>query len=728
MEYIGVITRIRFYSEETKFIVATVEVEEESTPITMTGYMSYVNTDDKYKFVGEYGVHPRYGKQFQIESYEVILADDEKEIIRYLSSALFKGVGEKQATLIVDALGKEAISKIKEDKHVLDYVKGMSEKKRDMIYDVLISQDFDNQVLAFFLGHGISTKNLALIQGHYQERTLEILQDNPYQLIEDIDGIGFKTADDLAMKIGIDPFDSNRLKAAVLYCLKERCFQSGSTYQFYDSFYSLFMKMMNDFHEETFQDYLTELIEENKIILEENRYYPYEFYHSEEVISQGIKRFLSFHKEYYEEDEVNLQIKNIEDILSVKYDSKQKEAISLFLKEPMMILTGGPGTGKTTIVQALLKVYRALNPDVKIALVAPTGRAAKRLSELTGLEACTIHRLLKWDMHSNRFAMDKDHPLDVDMLIIDEFSMVDSLLFSHLIEAGYKISKLLLVGDDQQLPSVSPGTLLKDLLDYKDIPTIRLTHIYRQSLESGIVQLAHHLRNDEYDEQLFLDYNDLYFMNSSSYDIVADVSKIVLKAIKEGYDENDIQVLAPMYHGVAGIDAFNDCLQELFNPSDGYKNELRVGKRVYREGDKILQLKNRVDDNVFNGDIGTLVEICYKDNFEYLEDKIVVDFDGTYVEYNKSEFNTITHAYCMSIHKAQGNEFPIVIMAVLNDYYVMLRKNLLYTGITRAKRTLFVAGNHNAFLRGITNIHDDKRLTTLKNKLNKKELSLYDFE
>lgn len=728
MEYIGVISRIRFYSEETKFIVATVEVEEENGPITMTGYMSYVNQDDKYKFIGEYGIHHRYGKQFQIKSYEVILADDEKEIIRYLSSALFKGVGEKQATLIVDALGKEAINKIKEDKHVLDSIKGMSEKKRDMIYDVLKHQDFDNQVLAFFLGHGISTKNLALIQGHYQEKTLEILQDNPYQLIEDIDGIGFKTADDLAMKIGIDPFDSHRLKAAVLYCLKERCFQSGSTYQFYDSFYALFTKMMNDFNEVTFDEYLNEIIEENKIILEDERYYPYELYHSEEVISQGVKRFLSLNKEYYEEEEIRLNINNIQNILSVQYDNKQKEAISLFLKEPMMILTGGPGTGKTTIVQALLKVYRSLNPDVRISLVAPTGRAAKRLSELTGLEACTIHRLLKWDMHTNRFAMDIDHPLDIDMLIIDEFSMVDSLLFSHLIEAGYKISKLLLVGDDQQLPSVSPGTLLKDLLDYPEIPKVKLTHIYRQSQESGIIQLAHHLRNDEYDESLFLNYSDLYFMNASSYDIVDKVSKIVLKAMNEGYDENDIQVLAPMYHGVAGIDAFNDSLQELFNPDDGYKNQIRAGKRIYREGDKILQLKNRVDDNVFNGDIGTLVEICFKDNFEYLEDTMIVDFDGTYVEYTKSDFNTITHAYCMSIHKAQGNEFPIVIMAVLNDYYVMLRKNLLYTGITRAKRTLFVAGNHNAFLRGIHNIHDDKRLTTLLNKLNKKELSLYDFE
>jgi len=728
MEYTGIIQYIRFYSEETKFIVANVEVEEENTVVSMTGYMSYVNKDDKYRFKGEYVNHPRYGKQFQIESYEVVLADDEREIIRYLSSSLFKGVGEKQATLIVDALGKEAITKIKEDKHILDHIKGMSDEKRDRIYEVLVSQDFDQEVLAFFLGHGISTKNLALIQGHYNEKTLEVLSTNPYQLIEDIDGIGFKTADDLAMKIGIDPFDSHRLKAAVLYCLKERCFQSGSTYQYYDSMYSMFLKMMNDFDQETFDEYLNELIDEGKIFLEEDHYYPYDLYYSEETIVQGIHRWLNLPESYYEQEEIDKYISRIEENLSLKYDVKQKEAISLFLKQPLMILTGGPGTGKTTIVQALLKVYMALNPDQKIALVAPTGRAAKRLSELTGLEACTIHRLLKWNLHTNRFGMDSEHPLDIDMLIIDEFSMVDSLLFSHLIDASHKITKVLLVGDDQQLPSVAPGTILKDLLAFQQIPTIRLTHIYRQSQESGIIQLAHHLRNDEYSEQLFLDYPDLYFQNSSSYDIVNHVKLLVQKAIDEGYDENDIQVLAPMHSGRGGIDAFNDCLQELFNPSDGLKNELRVGKRVFREGDKILQLKNRVDDNVFNGDIGRLVEICYKDNFEYLEDTLIVDFDGTYVEYTKKDFITITHAYCMSIHKAQGNEFPIVILAVLNDYYIMLRKNLIYTGITRAKRTLFVIGNHQAFLRGIHNIHDDKRLTSLSQKLNKKDISLYDFE
>ena len=394
-----------------------------------------------------------------------------------------------------------------------------------------------------------------------------------------------------------------------------------------------------------------------------------------------------------------------------------------------MIITGGPGTGKTTIVNAMIKIYQRLNPDQRLAIVAPTGRAAKRLSEVTGVEACTIHRLLKWDLHTNTFAVNEKNPLDVDLLIIDEFSMVDSLLFSHLLLACQKVSQILLIGDDQQLPSVAPGHVLKDLIQSECIPTIALHHIYRQTKESGIVQLAHSIRNDQYDENLFFQYSDIHFQTCTPYDVVKYVRVLVSKALEDGYDGQDIQVLAPMYNGVAGIDALNDCLQELLNPPDGFKNELRVGKRVFREGDKILQLKNRVEDNVFNGDIGTLIEICFKDNFEYLTDKMIVDFDGTIVEYTPQEFYTLTHAYCMSVHKSQGNEFKIVIMPVLKDYYIMLKKNLIYTGLTRAKQSLWFLGSHQAFVYGITHKQDERRKTTLIERMKKTpEISLYDFE
>ncbi|WP_270855062.1 SF1B family DNA helicase RecD2 [Longibaculum muris] len=728
LEYTGIIKQVRFYSEETKFIVCVIDSEQEDKPILATGYMSYVNPQDKYHFQGDYIIHPKYGKQFQIQSYEIILADDESEIIRYLSSSLFKGIGEKQATAIVETLGKDALNKIKEDKHVLDQVRGMNEKKRETIAEVLSSQDFDQEVLSFFMGHGISTKHLALIQAVYQEHTLDILQNNPYQLIDDIDGIGFKTADDLALKIGVDPLDENRIKAAILYALKEACFQDGSTFHEHDIIFKRFHRYIPAISYEQFDDYLDQLLEEKKIIQDVEKYYPYDFYESEVTICQTFKRFIDAPLYQYEDEEVEQLLNDLQQQLSIEYDDLQKEAIHLFLKQSAMILTGGPGTGKTTIVEAIMKLYTKLNPDQSIALVAPTGRAAKRLSEVTGLEACTIHRLLKWDLHTNTFAINAQNPLDVDLLVIDEFSMVDTLLFSNLLSASRKVSKILLIGDDQQLPSVAPGHVLKDLLDCEMVPTVRLNRIYRQSQESGIVQLAHSIRNDQYDENLFFEYKDIHFQTCASYDVVKYVQVLVSKAMKEGYDANDIQVLAPMYNGVAGIDALNDCLQDLLNPHDEFKNELRVGKRIYREGDKILQLKNRIEDNVFNGDIGTLVEICYKDNFEYLTDTLIVDFDGTYVEYTANDFYTITHAYCMSIHKSQGNEFKIVIMPVLKDYYIMLRKNLIYTGLTRAKQSLFVIGNHQSFQYGIANNHDEKRRTTLKEKmLDTPTLSPYDF-
>ncbi len=729
IEYTGIIKHVRFYSEDTKFIVCVMDVEEETKDILVTGNMSYVNPQDKYRITGEYVNHPKYGKQFQIHSYQIILADDESEIIRYLSSSLFKGIGEKQATAIVESLGKDALTKIKEDKHVLDHVRGMNEKKRDVIYEVLSSQDFDQEVLSFFMGYGMSTKHLALIQAVYQEKTLEVLQDNPYQLIEDIDGIGFKTADTLAMKIGIDPMDEHRIQAAIVYSLKEACFQDGSTYQEFERIWFHFHRFIPQMSKEDFENCLQDVIDERKIIQDVEKYYPYDLYESEQVISQTISRWLDSSLYTYDEEEVHILLDQLQEQLSIEYDDLQKEAISLFLEQSIMILTGGPGTGKTTIVEAIVKLYMQLNPDQTIALVAPTGRASKRLSEVTGIEACTIHRLLKWDLHTNTFAINASYPLDVDLLVVDEFSMVDTLLFSHLLEASSKVSKILLIGDDQQLPSVAPGHVLKDLLDASIVPTVRLNHIYRQSQESGIIQLAHSIRNDSYNENMFFDYKDIHFQSCQSYEVVNYVKKLVSKAMEEGYDANDIQVLVPMYNGVAGIDAFNDCLQDLLNPNDLQKNELRVGKRIFREGDKILQLKNRVDDNVFNGDIGVLEEVIYKDNFEYLSDMLVVNFDGTYVEYSPNEFYTITHAYCMSVHKSQGNEFKIVIMPVLKDYYIMLKKNLLYTGLTRAKQSLFMIGHHQAFCFGINNNHDEKRRTTLKEKLlTSSDISLYDFE
>ena len=728
IEYTGYIRKIRFYSESSNYIVALIDVEQEDKLITMNGYMNNFNDYDKYLFIGDYEIHPKYGKQFKLSEYRIILAKESDEIIKYLSSPLFKGVGQKLAKQIVDSLGEDCLTIIKNDKHSLDCVMAMTEKKRDMIYEVLTNSDYDQEVMQFFMGHGISLKNLGLIQAFYKEKTLEVLQNNPYRLIEDIDGIGFKTADELALKTGGALDNPDRIKAAIVYSIKQYGFNTGSTYCLIEEIVKTFKQLIYSIEENIFYEYLDELIDNGLIIKENERYYYHEMYEAEVNIANYLKIRINHDDESIDESRVDQLLQDFEKNQGITYAKKQKEALFYFLKSSVMILTGGPGTGKSTIVHALLKIYTSLYPEDKIGLVAPTGRAAKRLTELTGIEACTIHRLLKWDLHTNTFAMNRTNPLDIDVLIIDEFSMVDCLLLSKLFDAGRKISKILFIGDYYQLPSVAPGNVLKDLIE-AGVKTIELDEIFRQAKDSGIIQLAHHIINNEIDDiDLFDHYQDINFFPMLNYDVIKNVKTIVNKALEEGYETSDIQVLAPMYQGVAGIDALNDALQDVFNPKDQCLDSYKIGRMEYRIGDKILQLKNRVDDNVFNGDIGILIDICRKDNFEYFQDTLIVDFDGNIVEYTSQNFNTITLAYCMSIHKSQGNEFKIVIMPVLSDYYIMLRRNLLYTAITRAKQSLFIMGDSKAFMHGLHNYQDNRRKTTLKLRFeDKPEISVYDF-
>lgn len=727
-EYEGIISKVIFYNPENKYIVAAFETDDEK--FTIIGNMSYVNNDDRYRIKGSYVTHPRYGKQFKVSSYEIILADDRSEIIRYLSSSLFKGVGKKTAERIVDALGEEALTLIKDNPDCLNNIPNVTETIKKNIVDVLTSQDYDQQVLSFLMGNGISTRNLPLIQNFYKEKTLDVLQNDPYRLIDDIEGIGFKSVDELAMKTGVEPLDDKRIQAGILASLMDLCFQTGSTYSDYESFYHHFRRMLPECPDDLFAKNLDQIIA-NKVIQEEDRYYPRDLYESETMIAEKFERYLKQSTQSIEDSVIDEKIKRTEELQGITYDEIQKNAIKKFLEESALILTGGPGTGKTTIVQAILKVYRSLYPDEKIGLVAPTGRAAKRLSELTKLEASTIHRLLKWDISTNTFSMNCDHPLDIDLLVIDEFSMVDSLLFSKLLDACGHVHKILLIGDEQQLPSVSPGNVLKDML-LSGIPHICLQTIYRQEEGSGIVALSHDIRNDHYDSRVFENYRDIHFTVCPNKDVAQCVQAIVKKAVEEGYDASDVQVLAPMYRGIAGIDALNESLQAIFNPPASDKAEIKVGGKIFREGDKLLQLKNRPDDDVYNGDVGILVEIEKKEDSGLPYDSLTVDFDGQFVNYRTTEFNMLRHAYCISVHKSQGNEFKIVIMSVLPEYSIMMKKNLLYTGITRAKQSLFILGDHSVFIHGLHNNQDEQRRTTLLKRFQERHktssFSISDFE
>ncbi|MDD8049547.1 MAG: ATP-dependent RecD-like DNA helicase [Thomasclavelia sp.] len=723
-KYTGYLNRIFYYDEQSHYIACLIETDQLEDTITMNGYMSGFNEYQKYAFYGEFVVHPKYGKQFKMDHYENIVADDDEEVIKYLSSPLFRGIGPSMATNIVKTIGDDCLNRIKENPDLLDNVKNMTVVKKNSIVTTLKNNNSDSKLMEFVMGHGISLKNISMIEDYYKEKTFDILTRDPYKIVEDIDGIGFKTVDEIALKSGIDADDKERLKAGIVYCIKELCYQTGSTYVIKEKIENSFVKMIPT--ASNFNEYLDELINDHIVINKEDRYYYYQYYDSEITITNFIKRINKQTDDPIAKEEIDKAIKDFGKNNAIEYASNQIKAIKQFMNNDFMLLTGGPGTGKTTIVNAMIHIFAKLYPDKSIALVAPTGRASKRLTELTGVKASTIHSLLQWDLHSNHFARNSKNPIEEKVIIIDEFSMVDSLLLAKLFEASRDVYKVLFIGDYHQLPSVSPGNVLHELME-ADVLKVELTEIFRQEEQSGIIKLAHDIVSNDFTSfDIFNDYNDINFFDCNNISVVKNICTIVKKALDEDYDINDIQVLAPKYKGVAGIDNINSALQSLINPTDDNERIYRYGQKEFHIGDKILQLKNRPDDNVFNGDIGTLIEIHRKDNFDYLEDVLVCDFDGDEVLYSSKDLNTISLAYCMSIHKSQGNEFKIVIMSVLKDYGIMLRRNLLYTGITRAKQSLFIIGSKEAFDYGIKNDKDNNRKSTLLEAFNKK-LSIEDY-
>ena len=723
----GKITQVRYYSEQTAFIVMNVQTTELERPVLMSGYMPDYNMEFSYRFVGDFVVHPKYGKQFQIESYEPLPSDDRDSTIRYLSSSLFKGIGPVLATQIVDRLGENTLEKIVQDPEQLDLIPGMTQERKDVILDVLLKSDSQQKTLQFLMGCGVSLKMATKILGVIPEHTIEIIQNNPYQLMEDVDGISFNQADKIAQSLSFSQDHPFRIQAALLSVIKQECMNRGSTYISLDIIQSRFMHLfsfVSDIH-----SILNCLIEDEKIVYENDKYYPYNLYESEKIIKTTLTRYLNgISNPEYDFEDVEEVLMELEEKWNIEYEETQRDAIYSFLENDIMILSGGPGTGKTTIVKAMIALYKKVEPHKQIALVAPTGRAAKRLSEACDVQASTIHRLLKWDINTNTFNHDQDHPIDADLVIIDEFSMVDSYLFSRLLLACGNVSKILLIGDEAQLPSIAPGQVLYDLIETKQIETVFLKHIFRQHQHSGIISISHALRNNELNQLKEIEqYSDIHFYQTPEEKIQNLISRIINKAVNEGYDLYDFQVLSPMYQGVAGIDSLNEILQEIINPKADFKNEVKIYNHIFREGDKVLQLKNRPEDNVFNGDLGLIIEIQKRDGVYYLQDKVIVDFEGDVVEYTSQDFNQLTLAYCMSIHKAQGSEFKIVVIPFSKAHLRMIKKNLVYTAMTRAKQSLFLVGDYATFIQGIqkTELH---RETTLQERFQtSSEFSPYDF-
>ncbi|MEQ2526296.1 ATP-dependent RecD-like DNA helicase [Bacillaceae bacterium CLA-AA-H227] len=730
-----------FHNEQNLYTVLRIRVDDtnenyEDKEAVITGYFPRVHDEETYIFYGQMKDHPKFGLQFQAEHFRKELPQTKQGVIAYLSGELFKGIGKKTAENIVDTLGENAISKILTQPSLLDSVPKLPSEKAKELYDTLMENQGLEQAMIALNQYGFGPQISMKIYQAYKELTLDVIQSNPYQLVEDVEGIGFSRADELGFQIGISGNHPDRIKAGCLYVLENECQQAGHVYIPAEELLVSVKALLEDNKRDEieFTDISNELVklaEDKKIIIEEKRIYLPSYYYSEKGLVRNIKRVLQ-QKEYedqFPESEFLLALGELEERLKVQYAPSQKEAIQTALMSPMLILTGGPGTGKTTVIKGIVELYSELHgcsldpKDYKneepfpFLLAAPTGRAAKRMTESTGLPAVTIHRLLGWNGVEG-FSRNEDDPLEGKILIVDETSMLDIWLAHQLFKAVPEHIQVILVGDEDQLPSVGPGQVLKDLLESERIPTVRLTDIYRQEEGSSIIDLAHSIKKGQLPDDILKPQRDRSFIRCGSAQIGEVVQKVAENAKKKGYTSKDIQVLAPMYKGPAGIDKLNEIVQQIFNANDdGSRKELKFGEVKYRIGDKVLQLVNQPENHIFNGDIGEIVSIFYaKENTEK-EDMVIVSFDGIEATYTRGDLTQITHAFCTSVHKSQGSEFPIVILPVVKSYYRMLRRNLIYTAITRSKQSLILCGEEEALRMAVARADEQSRLTTLQDKL-----------
>ena len=679
--------------------------------ITFTGYFHELTIDEKYLFYGELVDNFKYGLQYNVKEYERVMPEEKDAIIDFLSGDLFKGVGEKTARQIVDTLGVDTLSLIEDNYQNLLIVPNMKESKAKKIHEILTKYNESYNTIIDLNKIGFTIKDAMKIYNQYKDITMSIINDNIYNLMYDIPEISFNKLEQVRMNLKIDDLDLRRISAIIIYIMKNLCFNSGDTYLYYDEI----KNGVNNFIEKEldmniFEDSINNLSFNGQIIIEDNKYFLKEYYLSEIEIANTI--YYLINKKDINYNDFEKEIDALEYHFDVKYNDKQIEAIKNAIFKNFSIITGSPGTGKTTIVQAIVELYRKKNGYSydelmkHLVLLAPTGRASKKLSESCLYPASTIHRFLKWNKDDNSFMINERNKSNVDFVIVDEVSMIDTILLNSLLKGLSKNVKIVFIGDYNQLESVSAGKILKDLIDSDMINVTYLTEIYRQKDNSYISVLAKEINDNELSEFFMEKKDDYSFINTD--DIKEKVVGVAIKAIEKGYNTEDIQVLCPMYKGENGIDNLNKVLQKIFNPDIG-QNYLLHKDIIYRENDKILLLENDVDNNVFNGDIGYITKID--------KNNIFIDFDGTIVKYTPKDFDKIKHGYVISIHKAQGSEFKIVILPVCYQYRVMLYKKLIYTAVTRAKDNLTIVGDPKAFYHAVNNNFEIERKTFLKERL-----------
>ena len=725
----GYLNKIIFHNKENNYYILSIFLNDQYDFVD-GDYLSVVGTfndfefveDDLYSFKGEIVQHRKYGTQLSAIVVEPVIEKDKEAIVSYLSSSIFQGVGRKTAELIVDTLGVDALDKIYEDKDSLFNIKGIPEQRKDTIYATIVANKQTQDIILKLNEYNLSNNLILKIYNFYKHNTLRTITENPYSLIKDIKGINFKTVDKIAETNEIAANDRERILYAFIYTINSFCFSTGNTYiskntLLYNTFNILYGSRNIAVAKEDILSSYDYALDTGKLIEIEDRVFLPEIYYSEYSIYSDISKRLELEDDFDISDSLlDKYIEEVEDELEISYDIVQIAAIKNCIKNNFAILTGGPGTGKTTIILAVIKIFQKIkNYSIHdlldesrsiLTLCAPTGKAAKRMSESTGFYASTIHKAIGWsteDENMEEFVSEKF--IKSELVIIDESSMIDVFLMYNLLKIINKDAKIILVGDNDQLPSIAPGNVLNDLINSKAISTVKLNKIFRQSEHSSIINISHSIKNNiPFD--VLENFDDKEFISANKNEMINVISAIYDDLIKGSAKEN-IQILAPIYKGTSGINEINMAIQSRFNDNE---EQIEYGELIYKVNDRVMQLVNRPEDNIFNGDIGYIEEI-YKEGNKV---KIVIDYDGNYVTYEKTELNQITLSYACSIHKAQGSEFENVIIPFIDNYNFMLNKNLTYTAITRAKKKLILCGSSNVFYKSIEPTNVVTRQTALE--------------
>ncbi|MGD8472188.1 MAG: ATP-dependent RecD-like DNA helicase [Desulfobacterales bacterium] len=719
----GQIERITFTNEESGFTIAKVKVKGKHDLVTVVGNLMAPMPGEIIDMRGEWAHHAKYGPQFKVAQFKTKVPATVFGIKKYLGSGLIKGLGPVMAGRIVDRFGENTLDIIENHINRLAEVKGIAEKSIAKIAKAWEAQKDIREVMIFLQSHGVSSAYASKIFKRYGDRSIAVVKQNPYRLATDIFGIGFLKADSIAKELGFSNDSEVRVEAGVVYTLHQLS-EDGHVYFPYQPLIQRCREILG-VGRQPVDRAIGNLSKAKQIILEDinegdthfrqnnKAVYLTRFHQCETGIASRLRALLSAPKSTRKVDSARA-IQWVQQQLSFQPAEKQKDAIRLALENKVMIITGGPGTGKTTIIRAILKIFSQMK--INILLAAPTGRAAKRMSEMTGHEAKTIHRLLEYSIHKHGFQRNEKNPLDCDLLIIDETSMIDTILMHHLLKAIPATTTCIFVGDVNQLPSVGPGNVLNDMIACGAVAVVELNEIFRQARTSRIVVNAHKINEGKlpaFDQsELFDPNNDFYFIEQ---DDAQKVLEIILELVKRripqrfGFDAlEDIQVLTPMHKGIVGAANLNDQLQSVLNPGNG---GISRGDRTLRVNDKVMQIRNNYEKVVFNGDIGRITVIRPE------ERQVTVSFDNRPVVYDFSELDEMVLAYAVSVHKSQGSEYPVVILPILTQHYILLQRNLIYTAVTRGRNLVVMVGSRKAMAIGVNNDQTLQRFTQLRYRL-----------